>query len=103
VDELALHLQAINIGRARIKAERLVLPDKLLHILPRVPVQLDAIWGEFDQPHPNPAAQAGVFRRFQPELEMRVIPGAGHWAMYENPAAFNRTVRDLLSQPLRRR
>ncbi|HEX4505706.1 MAG TPA: alpha/beta fold hydrolase [Alphaproteobacteria bacterium] len=103
VDELALHLQAVNVARARIKAERLVLPDRLLHILPRVPVQLDAIWGEHDQPHPDPAAQAGVFRRFHPELEMRVIQGAGHWSMYENPNAFNRTVRDLLSQPLRRR
>jgi len=103
VDELALHLQAINVARARIRAELLVLPDKLLHILPRVPVQLDAIWGEFDQPHPNPEAQAGVFRRFHPELDLRVIPGAGHWSMYENPDAFNRTVRDLLAQPLRRR
>jgi pimeloyl-ACP methyl ester carboxylesterase len=35
VDELALHLQEINVGRARLKAEKLVLPDKLLHILPR--------------------------------------------------------------------
>jgi pimeloyl-ACP methyl ester carboxylesterase len=103
VDELALHLQATNVARARIKAETLVLPDKLLHILPRVPVQLDAIWGEHDQPHPDPAAQAGVFRRFHPDLDMRVIQGAGHWAMYENPAAFNDTVRELLSQPLRRR
>lgn len=103
VDELALYLQETNVARARIKAEKLVLPDKLLHILPRVTVQLDAIWGEHDQPHPDPQAQAAVFRRFHPDLEMRVIPGAGHWAMYENAAAFNRTVRDLLAQPLRRR
>jgi len=103
VDELALYLQETNVGRARIKAETLVLPDRLLNILPRVPVQLDAIWGEFDGPHPDPAAQAGVFRRFHPDLEMRVIPGAGHWAMYENPDAFDRTVRELLAQPLRQR
>jgi len=102
VDELALHLQAINGRRARIQAEKLVLPDKLLLVLPRVSVQLDAIWGEHDNPHPDPAAQASVFRRFQPELDFRVIPGAGHWAMYERPAAFNRTVQDLLSRPLRR-
>jgi pimeloyl-ACP methyl ester carboxylesterase len=103
VDELALHLQATNVARARIKAEKLVLPDKLLHILPRVPVQLDAIWGEHDGPHPDPAAQASVFRRFHPDLDMRVIPGAGHWSMYERPDAFNETVRDLLSRPLRQR
>jgi pimeloyl-ACP methyl ester carboxylesterase len=103
VDELALHLQATNGRRARIQAEKLVLPDKLVKILPRVSVQLDAIWGEHDQPHPDPAAQASVFRRFQPDLELRVIQGAGHWAMYERPAAFNRALLDLLSRPLRPR
>jgi len=102
VDALALHLQAINGRRARIQAEKLVLPDKLLLVLPRVSVQLDAIWGEHDNPHPDPAAQASVFRRFHPDLDFRVIPDAGHWAMYERPAAFNRTVLDLLSRPLRR-
>jgi pimeloyl-ACP methyl ester carboxylesterase len=100
-DELALHLQATNGRRARLQAETLVLPDKLLNILPRVAVQLDAIWGEHDAPHPDPAAQAAVLRRFQPDLEMRVIPGAGHWAMYERPDAFNRAILDLLSRPLR--
>jgi pimeloyl-ACP methyl ester carboxylesterase len=102
VDELALYLQATNGRRARIQAEKLVLPDRLLHVLPRVSVQLDAIWGEHDNPHPDPAAQASVFRRFHPDLKFRVIAGAGHWAMYETPAAFNQTVLDLLSRPLRR-
>jgi pimeloyl-ACP methyl ester carboxylesterase len=101
VDELALYLQAANGRRARIQAEKLVLPDKLLRILPRVSVQLDAIWGEHDAPHPDPAAQAAVLRRFHPDLDLRVVPGAGHWAMYERPAAFNEAVLDLLSRPLR--
>lgn len=101
VDDLALYLQEANVRRARLKAEKLVLPDKLLHVLPRVSVQLDVIWGEHDRPHPDPAAQASVFRRFHPDAELRVIPGAGHWAMYEKPAAFNRAVVDLLSRPLR--
>jgi pimeloyl-ACP methyl ester carboxylesterase len=102
VDELALHLQATNGRRARVQAEKLVLPDRLLHVLPLVSVQLDAIWGEHDNPHPDPTAQESVFRRFHPDLDFLVIPGAGHWAMYERPAAFNRAVLDLLSRPLRR-
>jgi pimeloyl-ACP methyl ester carboxylesterase len=103
VDELALHLQGTNGPRGRLKAEKIVLPDWLVNILPRVPVQLDAIWGEFDAPHPDPEAQASVFRRTHPDLEMRVIPGAGHWSIYENAEAFNRTVLDMLSRPLRPR
>lgn len=101
VDELALHLQSTNGQRGRLNAEKLVLPDKLLRVLPQVSVQLDAIWGERDNPHPDPAAQESVLRRFQPELDFRVIPDAGHWAMYERPSEFNRTVLDLLSRPLR--
>ena len=94
-------LLAINGRRARIQAEKLVLPDRLVNILPRVTAQLDAIWGEHDAPHPDPAAQAAVLRRFDPNLDMRVIPRAGHWAMYEKPDAFNQEVLDLLSRQLR--
>jgi pimeloyl-ACP methyl ester carboxylesterase len=103
VDELALYLQAINGSRARLNPSALVLPNKLLEVLPRVSAQLDAIWGEHDRPHPDPAIQERALRRFHPGLEFRVIPGAGHWAMYERPDEFNRTLLDLLARPLRAR
>jgi pimeloyl-ACP methyl ester carboxylesterase len=77
------------------------LPDKLLQVLPSICAQLDAIWGEHDRPHPGPAIQEKVLRRFHPHLDFRVITGAGHWAMYERPSEFNRTLLDLLARPLR--
>jgi len=101
VDELALHIHETNGVRARLNPTPLVLPDKLLDALPQLTVQIDAIWGEFDRPHPNPPIQEAVLRRFQPELDFRVIPGAGHWAMYERPEEFNRTLIDLLGRLLR--
>lgn len=101
VDELALHLQVTNGQRARLDPSPLVLPDKLLQALPRITAQIDAIWGEHDRPHPVAAGQEPVLRRFQPALEFRVIADAGHWAMYERPAAFNQTLLELLDQPLR--
>ena len=101
VDELALHIHETNGVRARLNPTPLVLPDKLLDALPQLTVQIDAIWGEFDRPHPDPPIQEAVLRRFQPELDFRVIPGAGHWAMYERPEEFNRTLIDLLGRPLR--
>jgi pimeloyl-ACP methyl ester carboxylesterase len=101
VDELALYLHATNGAQARLNPSRLVLPDKLLQVLPHIGAQLDAIWGEHDRPHPDPAIQEKVLRRFHPDLEFRVIAGAGHWAMYEKPSEFNRTLLDLLACPLR--
>jgi pimeloyl-ACP methyl ester carboxylesterase len=102
VDELALHLQATNEARARLDARPLVIHGNLLEALRQVSVQIDAIWGEHDRPHP-PADQEVVLRGFDPDLDFRVIPAAGHWAMYERPVEFNNVVLDLLARPLRTR
>jgi 2-hydroxy-6-oxonona-2,4-dienedioate hydrolase len=101
VDELSLHIQALNGSRARLDPIPLVLPDRLLQALPRITAQVDAVWGEHDRPHPNPSVQEAVLRRFQPNLDFRVISGAGHWAMYEKATEFNRVLMDLLDRPLR--
>jgi pimeloyl-ACP methyl ester carboxylesterase len=101
VDDMALYLQEMNAPRARVNPAGMVLPDKLLNVLPRVLAQIDAIWGECDALHPDPAAQRAVLSRFQSDIDFRVIPNAGHWAMYEDAPAFNATLRALLGQPLR--
>jgi pimeloyl-ACP methyl ester carboxylesterase len=99
VDELALHLQVTNGSRARLNAAPLVMPDKLLEALPQVSARLDAIWGAHDRPHP-PVGQEKVLHSIHPDLDFRVIAGAGHWVMYEKPVEFNHTVLDLLAGPL---
>lgn len=102
VDELAMHLLVSNGRQSRLKdLPDLVIPDRVLKALPHVTVQLDAIWGEFDRPHPTPHLQEEVLRRFQPDCLFRVIADAGHWAMYERPEQFNATLLDMLAQPLR--
>lgn len=100
-DELAQHLLVVNARKARLVVPDLVIPDRLLRILPEVTVQVDAIWGEFDRPHPDPAVQEAVIRRTHPDCDFRVIAGAGHWAMYERPEAFDAALLDMLRQPLR--
>jgi pimeloyl-ACP methyl ester carboxylesterase len=96
VDDLALHIQALNIPRARVNPRDLVVPDRLLANLPRIRAPIDAIWGEFDAAHPDPELQLQVLRRFQLAATMTVIEGAGHWPMYERPNAFNAAVGRLL-------
>ena len=102
VDEFAIWQLVANARRARLNVLGLVLPDRLTFILPDVTVPVDAIWGEFDGPHPDPEVQEEVLRRFKPDADFRVIPGAGHWAMYERPEAFNVALLDMLDQPLRK-
>jgi pimeloyl-ACP methyl ester carboxylesterase len=102
VDELALHIHELNGFRGRLNTMPLVLPAKLLEVLPQLTMQVDAIWGEHDRPHPNPPTQEAVIRGVHPDVAFHVIRDAGHWVMYERPAAFNRIVLDLLAQPLRR-
>ncbi len=97
VDELALHIQARVGTQARFNPIELVLPDKLLKVLPRLTLPVESVWGELDQPHPNPPAQEAVLRQFFPGLRIRVIEGAGHWVMYERAEAFNRVLLELLT------
>lgn len=101
-DELAQHLLLVNARAARFdQAADLVLPDKLARILPEVKVPVDAIWGEFDRPHPAPELQEAVIRRSHPDADFRVIAGAGHWAMYERPEAFDAALLAILAKPPR--
>jgi pimeloyl-ACP methyl ester carboxylesterase len=101
-DALAMHLLVENARLARLNVPGLVLPDRLVKILPEVPVPVDALWGELDRPHPDPAVQEAVIRRIQPDTDFRVIAGAGHWAMYERPEAFDAALIDMLERGPRR-
>lgn len=97
-DALARHLLVVNARNARLdNAPQLVLPDKLARILPEVSVPVHAIWGEFDRPHPDPAVQEAVIRRTHPGCRFRVVAGAGHWAMYERPEAFDAALLGILN------
>jgi pimeloyl-ACP methyl ester carboxylesterase len=100
-DELAQYLLLANAAKSRLEPKGLVSPDRLVAILPEIAAQVDAIWGAFDRPHPDPALQAAVIRRTHPDCDFRVVADAGHWVMYERAEAFNTALLDLLAQPLR--
>ena len=101
-DDLAIHIEMTNIPLGRVSAIPLVLPHKLQDALERTDVQVDMIWGEFDQPHPDPGLQWEVLRRQQPDAELRVIANAGHWSIYDDPQASNAALLELLAKPLRK-
>lgn len=96
IDALAVHLQAENIRRARFKSRAFAGTDDIPATLPHVTAPLRAIWGEKDVlATPSVDARYEILRRHHAELQTRTIIDAGHWAAYEQPAAFAQAVLEL--------
>lgn len=104
IDETAIDISIFCGRRTRSRVQFQVVPDKLMQVVRQVRVPMDAIWGEHDYIHPDPELNAEMIRTVDPEAQLRVIEGAGHWSIYEQPEAFNAAALELLSaepRPLR--
>ena len=98
IDDLAVRLQCDNVARARMKSRRFAPLDLLRPVLPRIRAPLGGIWGELDATaHPWVEDRRELLCQIQPGAFFAVIPGAGHWVMYEAAAAFNRVLLDRLA------
>jgi epoxide hydrolase 4 len=71
----------------------LVLPDEMVRV--RVPTTV--LWGDADTALP-PALLDGL-GAFVPELDVRIVPGATHWLIHEQPALVARTIEELALRP----
>ena len=90
IDELAVSLQIENLRRSRFKSAGIPLSDVLLKALPAIQARIGAIWAEHDAFVGGQIdVRERLLRSFQPDLDFRVIPGAGHWVTYEAPDAVN--------------
>ena len=101
IDETAIDIAIFGGRRVRTRVQYHVVPDKLLGVVAQVRAPIDAIWGEWDYIHPDPQANVEAIRHYQPQAQLRVVPGAGHWSMYEQPDAFNAAALELLAIPPR--
>ena len=98
IDDLAVHLQSENVARARVKSRRFAPLDLLGAVLPRIAAPLGGIWGERDiTAYPWVEDRCDMLRRIQPDAFFAIVPGAGHWVMYEAAEAFNRVLLDRLA------
>lgn len=97
VDELALHIQTRNTALHRVKSRPISATDTLAQALRRVPARKAAIWGEKDATVGAYLAQRqDILRGIDPSTQFRVMPGIGHWVMYEAPEDFAALLTELL-------
>ena len=97
IDALAVHLQAENVKRGRFLSRPFAATDALAGALAGIEVPLRTIWGTRDIiARPSLEARLDILRRHHPELQVRLIEGAGHWVAYEAADAFNAALLDLL-------
>lgn len=97
IDDLAVYLQRENGLRMRFRGGRTRANTLLRDHLPRLRADLKCIWGGQDVYSTNSRAERlAIIRQSHPDADSRVIDDAGHWVMYEQAAAFNATLLDML-------
>jgi len=97
VDGVAIYMQILNTTRAKTRSRDMGIAGALSNVLPRVTTPLSGIWGEFDSTtYPYIQERIDLLRAVQPEFQMHLIPGAGHWVAYEAADAFNAKLIEVL-------
>jgi pimeloyl-ACP methyl ester carboxylesterase len=100
IDELAVDIQDINVGLARIKSRRFAHSSVLADVLPQCRADaLFAIWGDKDPvAAPHFAEREALLRSIRPDVVVTLIPGAGHWLPYEAADRFNPLLSRLIGR-----
>jgi len=96
IDDLALHVQAETVKRARARSGKIPWTDVAARALARCTCPIAGVWGERDliaEQHMH--ERVALFERLQPGCPFHVIEGAGHWVMYERPDRFNPLLAEL--------
>ena len=94
IDDLAVHMQALNVPRARTASRAVSRTSALRDALAEVLCPLTAIYGEQDVVSPQHGDRQAILSEVHPRSRQHVIPGVGHWTMYEAP---RETVRHMLA------
>jgi pimeloyl-ACP methyl ester carboxylesterase len=97
VDDVAIHVQVENVRRTRFRVGDIPDSDVLLRALPAVRARVVGVWGDRDlYAAPYLEARRATLARWHPDLDFRVIEGAGHWAIYEAADRVNAILLETL-------
>lgn len=98
IDETTIDIQIRNIARGRFNSFKVSLRPTLLDDLKATACRLMLIWGANDiVAYPSPQERAERCRAVRPDMELHIVPDAGHWVQYEAAD----TVNELLLRFLR--
>ncbi|MGA3403476.1 MAG: alpha/beta fold hydrolase [Acetobacteraceae bacterium] len=98
VDALALEIQEQNTSRARLNSGFMWMSRVLHEALPRVHGHVHAFWGEHEMADRAMLdVRMALLRQARPDVEIEVIPQAGHWVFYEAAERFNAALLRILA------
>jgi 2-hydroxy-6-oxonona-2,4-dienedioate hydrolase len=98
VDDLALAIHRSNLNADRMKRRRLAYTDFLLQLLKQIHCPVFGIWGALDVLNrDNHAAVQKALEQAPNFKSLEFIAGAGHWAQFECPDEFNKSLLAVLS------
>lgn len=99
IDDLALYLQQETVKRARVKSPVIARTDTLARVLPNIKANMNAIYGEMDDATGDGLERREkLFKQIHPDIDFRVIKGAGHWVMYETPEIFDAMILEMIDR-----
>jgi pimeloyl-ACP methyl ester carboxylesterase len=89
-DDPVIAGQLDDIDRTRFDSRRISLSTTMLQDLSALKLPLLLIWGAQDKlAHPTPQSRAASCRDVQPDAQIEILEGAGHWVQYEQAGAVN--------------
>lgn len=96
IDEEAIALQAENVRRTRFDSRRLSWSGRLPEFLAGVRCPVKIVFGQHDaSAFPSVAQRIAWCREARPDIEVELIEGCGHWAMFEAPERINALLREF--------
>jgi pimeloyl-ACP methyl ester carboxylesterase len=99
IDDETVAIQRYNIEHARYNGRKIAFGDHLGNFLPGVRCPKLLLIGEKDAlPAPNVQARVDYVMGLAPDTEAHIVPGAGHWAIYERPEIVNRYLIEFASR-----
>ena len=96
MDAWAVEMQVANVARARFDSRPLSWSAETPANVARLICPVMIVYGEHDAAAIPPVAERlATVRALRPDVVTHVLPGTGHWAMYETPEPVNRLMLDF--------